>query len=365
MGVILYALLCGELPFDDEDESKTKERIINREYTIPDHLSSGKPNGILLIADAKSLISSLLDKPDERPTLSKILAHPFLSHHASRQLHILGHNLVIPFAAPVEKRLLDRFEKAHIDTRQLIQQMSEGGCGSLIGLWELSLDRARRHEEAKKKKKRRRASMDIEIIEAPRAILTDVNDGLVSTPQQLTPMETRFGGQEFSLPPPPTFPDDRPRSRGSRASRSSRPERTLSRSRSPSKGYTYRRPASPQKAKERTSKGFFHALRSLMSDWSQRQSQKLTHKKSKAALTNGNSINGKDVKHALEIQKSGDTASKEELRRNRKGMLPNISIHAPPNRHHEERSGSYGDTDSPERRETDDRPGPGGHLQGA
>jgi len=41
MGVILYALLCGELPFDYEDESITKEKIIKREYTLPDFLSSG------------------------------------------------------------------------------------------------------------------------------------------------------------------------------------------------------------------------------------------------------------------------------------------------------------------------------------
>jgi hypothetical protein len=47
MGVILYALLCGELPFDDEDETKTKERIIRREYSLPDYLSNGMP---LLIA---------------------------------------------------------------------------------------------------------------------------------------------------------------------------------------------------------------------------------------------------------------------------------------------------------------------------
>jgi serine/threonine protein kinase len=41
MGVILYALLCGELPFDDEDEAKTKERIIKTEYTLPEELSTG------------------------------------------------------------------------------------------------------------------------------------------------------------------------------------------------------------------------------------------------------------------------------------------------------------------------------------
>jgi serine/threonine protein kinase len=41
MGVILFALLCGELPFDDDDETKTKERIIKREYSLPDFLSEG------------------------------------------------------------------------------------------------------------------------------------------------------------------------------------------------------------------------------------------------------------------------------------------------------------------------------------
>jgi hypothetical protein len=43
MGVILYALLCGELPFDDEDETKIKERITKRDFTLPDYLSSGIP----------------------------------------------------------------------------------------------------------------------------------------------------------------------------------------------------------------------------------------------------------------------------------------------------------------------------------
>ena len=41
MGVILYALLCGELPFDDEDESKAKVKIIELDYRLPDYLSQG------------------------------------------------------------------------------------------------------------------------------------------------------------------------------------------------------------------------------------------------------------------------------------------------------------------------------------
>jgi serine/threonine protein kinase len=41
MGVILYALLCGELPFDDEDEMKAKEKILKQEYSLPEFLSAG------------------------------------------------------------------------------------------------------------------------------------------------------------------------------------------------------------------------------------------------------------------------------------------------------------------------------------
>lgn len=41
MGVILYALLCGELPFDDDDEAKIKTKIIKRDYALPEYLSDG------------------------------------------------------------------------------------------------------------------------------------------------------------------------------------------------------------------------------------------------------------------------------------------------------------------------------------
>jgi len=41
LGVILYALLCGELPFDEDDEDQTKIKILNEEPKYPDHLTEG------------------------------------------------------------------------------------------------------------------------------------------------------------------------------------------------------------------------------------------------------------------------------------------------------------------------------------
>jgi len=43
----MYALLCGELPFDEEDEAKLKEKIVKREYDLPEYLSSGTLSSFL------------------------------------------------------------------------------------------------------------------------------------------------------------------------------------------------------------------------------------------------------------------------------------------------------------------------------
>ena len=208
------------------------------------------------------------------------------------------------------------------------------------------MDRVRKTEEYRKRKKKRRKSQDIEILET--SPYMDDSEMMSASPQELTPLENRFPGLDFSLSRPPAFPDDnRPRSRASRGSRlEEKPVTSRTRPLSPTKNHTDRGHVSPHRfTKERTSRGFFHALRSLFSDWSQRSGQKLTHKKSKVTLNqDGNGINGKDVKNGLELKKSAESGSKEELKRSyRKGNPPNISILPPP-----ERSPiSYADTESP------------------
>jgi serine/threonine protein kinase len=38
-GVVLYAMLCGYLPYEDQKTSDLYKKILNAEYTLPDFLS--------------------------------------------------------------------------------------------------------------------------------------------------------------------------------------------------------------------------------------------------------------------------------------------------------------------------------------
>lgn len=71
-GVILYAMVCGFLPFEDPDTAKLYRKILSGEFTIPKFVSS----------DGKDLIKSILNtEPDERFTASDIRDHKWFNIH--------------------------------------------------------------------------------------------------------------------------------------------------------------------------------------------------------------------------------------------------------------------------------------------
>ncbi|XP_078316535.1 maternal embryonic leucine zipper kinase-like isoform X4 [Crassostrea virginica] len=69
MGILLYALLCGYLPFDDDKIPSLYKKIQSGKYDTPSWLSD----------DSKSLIGSMLQvDPKNRVTIRHLLKHPWL-----------------------------------------------------------------------------------------------------------------------------------------------------------------------------------------------------------------------------------------------------------------------------------------------
>eukprot|EP00826_Nyctotherus_ovalis_P053670 TRINITY_DN69_c0_g1_i5.p1 TRINITY_DN69_c0_g1~~TRINITY_DN69_c0_g1_i5.p1 ORF type:complete len:579 (-),score=94.39 TRINITY_DN69_c0_g1_i5:142-1833(-) len=78
-GVVVYVLLIGDSPFDDNTEKEIYRRIRTNTYSFP--------KNVAISEEAKGFIKSLLtSNPDKRPILKEIYSHPFLSKHSIPKL---------------------------------------------------------------------------------------------------------------------------------------------------------------------------------------------------------------------------------------------------------------------------------------
>ena len=151
LGIILYALLCGELPFDDDDEVTTKTRIMKEEPHYPDSMPQ----------PARDLVSALLSKrPLLRPSLADVLTNPWLVDHAPQQQAILKLKQSGAFTTELEKNTLLRMKSAGVDIDQVIENVLAQRCDPLAGWWALLLEKEERKD---KKRQRKRKEREIEI----------------------------------------------------------------------------------------------------------------------------------------------------------------------------------------------------------
>lgn len=147
LGIILYALLCGELPFDEDDETVTKMKILKDEPKYPEHLP----------APAKELIVQLLSKrPLLRPSLVDVLKNQWLAEHGPQQQAILKLQQPPPFSTPLEADVLQRMRYAGVNTDKVVDNVISQRCDPLAGWWALLLEKEERKEQRREQRRRLR-----------------------------------------------------------------------------------------------------------------------------------------------------------------------------------------------------------------
>ena len=145
LGIILYALLVGELPFDEDDDVATKHKILSSDPPYPESFPP----------EAKALLSQMLSKrPLIRPALADVLAHPFLSAHAPAQQAILKITRPAQFTTALEKDTLQRMRSAGIDIDRVIEHVLAQRCDALAGWWALLIEKEERKEKRRERKRR-------------------------------------------------------------------------------------------------------------------------------------------------------------------------------------------------------------------
>ncbi|CAJ1073687.1 serine/threonine-protein kinase PLK4 [Xyrichtys novacula] len=82
LGCMFYAFLMGRPPFDTDTVKHTLSKVVLGEYEMPSHVS----------LEAQDLIHQLLQKdPAQRPSLSAVLDHPFMTQSLLVKNKELGH----------------------------------------------------------------------------------------------------------------------------------------------------------------------------------------------------------------------------------------------------------------------------------
>lgn len=137
LGVILYALIYGKLPFDDDNATTSVNRIVEEDpvyYEVPQE-------GEFLVGIVKKMLNK---NPHNRPSAMDMLQ--LLGDHGEKQLQIIENIVNYPnnepmFSSKNERTVLKGMKALSIDLHTMASSVVHHKCDPLHGLWFTALDR--------------------------------------------------------------------------------------------------------------------------------------------------------------------------------------------------------------------------------
>ena len=126
-GIILYAMLCGTLPFSESKEEIIVKKIKTHDYIIPDYLSK----------EAHDMLYHILKiNPEERFTIDKIKQHPWFN---LVQPHLIKGISLNKIKIPVDENILNIVQEFGFDKEECRKLLLNNKFCSLTSIYYLCL----------------------------------------------------------------------------------------------------------------------------------------------------------------------------------------------------------------------------------
>ena len=126
-GIILYAMLCGTLPFTESKEEIIMQKIKMHDYTIPKYLSK----------EAQDMLDHILKiKPEERFTIERIKKHPWFN---LVKPHLIKGICLNEIRIPVDENILNMVKEYGFDKEECRNLLLNNKFCSLTSIYYLCL----------------------------------------------------------------------------------------------------------------------------------------------------------------------------------------------------------------------------------
>ena len=135
-GIVLYAMLCGYLPFEDENNNNDVlyDKICKGKFMIPNHVSE----------KARDLLNKILTtNPKKRLNIYQIKNHPWFSLYNNKGKLMVSNGLILSrYIIPVDEEIVDSiFKKFNINKEEIIISILSNKHDDISTLYYLFLNK--------------------------------------------------------------------------------------------------------------------------------------------------------------------------------------------------------------------------------